>query len=151
MSKLLVVVLFLIVLIGAADLGRPESRPGSRPWIDPRLESAVTSWSEEVGSVGLDPETLLSRLDSITVGPCRKGKLGHVAGRLVRIDPKVLARGDASTDGAVYHELGHAVLGLDHCGEGIMRETAHRESEYQYHWPAWVKEYLNLSRDAKGI
>lgn len=149
MNKLILIFLAVAVSIGLANELGPKA--GHRPWIDPRLEPAVSDWSRDVRSAGLDPETLLSSLDSIVVWPCKTGSVGHSNGNRVKIDPRVLDRGDASVHGVLYHELGHAVLGLDHGGEGIMSETAHRESEYQYYWPAWVEEYLNLGRDAEGI
>lgn len=148
MNRAAILAIVLVIGIGLTD--RFGSRPGHEPWVDPRLESAVAEWSRDVRSAGLDPEILLSRLDSITVGNCRRGNLGHATDHWIRIDPKVLDRGDASTRGAVYHELGHAVLDLEH-GSGIMAGSIHSQAEYEYYWSVWLEEYLNLGRDAEGI
>jgi hypothetical protein len=147
MNKLVVVLLVVVFAVGLTD--RYGNGMDGMPSIDPRLAPFLAEWKRDIRSVGLDPDALLSGIRSIRVDQCERGKLGHANAHRILIDPKVLSRGAASTRGALYHELGHAVFDLDHGGRGIMSGTAHREAAYAEHWPGWLRDYLDRCTDGR--
>lgn len=144
MNRLAILAIVLVIVVGLVNINLIGPRPDHQPWIDPALEEQVDNWSRDIVTVGLHPDILLSCLDSIVVKELDQDKLGRAQARSVYVDPRAMAN-DLVLRGVVYHELGHGIFGLSH-GSGIMDENAHSESEYEYYWPTWLKEYLEACR-----
>lgn len=118
-----------------------------RVLVDPRLKSYVTEWCWEMEKAGIPWEESFRELNSITataysVDSRETGAHWRLANKIT-INERYLDRNPCAVKATVFHELGHAVFGLEHGSCTIMRaRTLVEEEKYCDNWDLYLDEYL---------
>lgn len=139
----LIALLFLGACAVAAVKGYMEAEPLLDQEVDPRLETPLRHWQQDVDQTRLIWRARFARVKSIGVKPLPAGWTGLYDqwSRRLWVSPERLSAGPYSTRATLYHELGHGVFLLKHSSCRLMG-PALEEEYYREYWSALVQEYL---------
>ena len=133
----------LVLLISAFLIGCAAPSYKREPELDSRLASSLSCWKADMTGAKLDWVSGFSRINRIVVGELPSGKLGLYDQWICSVTVSDLAVGEGpySTRATLYHELGHAVFGLEHGSCAIMG-TGMNEDWWRENWDSVKQEYI---------
>ena len=144
MKRFIQFILITVMVAGASWVFWQDYTSG--PGVDHRLVKYVNEWKQDMDSAGISYNRIFNlRLDTIEVVGGMNA-YGYCYTNHIEISEGILGS-EWVTRQAVYHELGHHVLSLDHVDDKcIMFEKSLGEDFCRDNWNSLVSKYINKAK-----